>query len=656
MSNKITAIIPAECDWKDNQPVAKAYDDVYFSKHNGLEETQYIFIGLNNLKQRWESDGKDFIIAETGFGTGLNFLAASQLWLECQKEKLLHYISFDKNPLKLKDLQKALGFWPSLQGLSEELLNNYPALIPGWHRISLFNERVLLSLYFGDATEGLKSNPFKTNAWFLDGFAPSKNQSMWSESLFKQIGKHSEVKTSFATYTSASAVRKGLANVGFEVKKTKGYANKREACCGVFNTENRKASNSDTKPWFVHKQSEQEQAISIIGAGLAGAFTANLFARRGYRVKVFDKAPKIAQGASGNHQAMVYCRFSAYDSEQYRFYHQAYLYAIQQLKYQESFVASGLLELNFDDKANKRMEALQDADFWPTDIVKFIEARQASEIANVPVHHKACYLPKSGYVNPVELCESLLNHKNITVTILTDVEYLKQDKEAWLLLSKDQVIEKTQTLIIANAHACQTFEQCGELQINKIRGQVTHIPMTKSSERLQVPICFERYISPAQQGLHSLGASFNLNDDKEQQRHQDDQENLLKLKHYLPEIYNDLKLANRSEHEARVGFRCYAPDYLPIVGPLPDTEFFNNNYHDLQQGRLHKNYPAGKFQQGLYVNVAHGSRGVVSAPLAAEILFQYVHSQGIFPVDDAVRHALHPARFLIKKLKRNNHH
>ena len=50
------------------------FSDIYFSTENGLEEARHVFIRGTGLQDRLAGEGQ-LIIAETGFGTGLNFLA-----------------------------------------------------------------------------------------------------------------------------------------------------------------------------------------------------------------------------------------------------------------------------------------------------------------------------------------------------------------------------------------------------------------------------------------------------------------------------------------------------------------------------------------------------------------------------------------------------
>jgi tRNA 5-methylaminomethyl-2-thiouridine biosynthesis bifunctional protein len=226
----------AKIEWRDNQPYASEFQDVYFSTDNGLLETEYVFIQGNDLAMRWLNPNiQTFIIAETGFGTGLNFLCAVDTWLAgAPKHATLNFISAEKYPLSLQDLTTALNFWPQLKTVSEPLLAQYESLVNGTETLFLYNNRVQLSLLIGDATIRFSQVDCKFDAWFLDGFSPAKNPDMWQTELFKQITRLSKSSTTFATFTSAGDVRRGLMNAGFKVSKRAGFGKKREMLTGIF--------------------------------------------------------------------------------------------------------------------------------------------------------------------------------------------------------------------------------------------------------------------------------------------------------------------------------------------------------------------------------------------------------------------------------------
>ncbi|BBM02746.1 hypothetical protein [Microbulbifer sp. GL-2] len=125
----------ADIEWReDGQPLSRAYDDIYFSTASGLEETRYVFLQQNSLTERWAelAENSIFTIGETGFGTGLNFLATWELWQKtAPMSARLHFISVEKFPLQSQDLSRALELWPQLQPFCQQLINNYP---PCWPR------------------------------------------------------------------------------------------------------------------------------------------------------------------------------------------------------------------------------------------------------------------------------------------------------------------------------------------------------------------------------------------------------------------------------------------------------------------------------------------------------------------------------------------
>lgn len=231
-------------EWHDKQPYSAEYGDVYFSSDNGLAESEYVFIQGNQLKERWQAGNNraDFTIIETGFGTGLNFCCAAQAWQEAKMAGKLQFISIEKHPLAGEAIQQALCLWPTLSSIAQALLSVYPKelLAPADHKLTF---RVLpnveLTLYIGDVVEQLKCIEMHADAWFLDGFSPAKNPDMWQQSVFDAMANLSNQDTTLATFTSASAVRRGLIKAGFEMQKRTGFGKKREMLTGTWQGQHR---------------------------------------------------------------------------------------------------------------------------------------------------------------------------------------------------------------------------------------------------------------------------------------------------------------------------------------------------------------------------------------------------------------------------------
>ncbi len=214
-------------------PRSKQFDDVYFSAENGLAETRHVFLDGNGLPDAWA--GKDhFTIFETGFGTGLNFLAVWKLFEEgAAQGQTLRFVSVEKFPLGKKDIGEALKNWGELDQFRECLVEVYPD-DPSGVFLADVNKRVSVEVHFGDANDVMPALEMDVDAWFLDGFKPSSNPEMWSEAVFAAMGRMSHAGSSFATFTSAGFVRRGLEAAGFDVRKVPGYGRKREMSVGVY--------------------------------------------------------------------------------------------------------------------------------------------------------------------------------------------------------------------------------------------------------------------------------------------------------------------------------------------------------------------------------------------------------------------------------------
>jgi len=230
----------ANITWQNNQPYSQQFNDVYFSSENGILETEYVFLAGNQLSDRWQSlNCSHFTIIETGFGTGLNFLCAAKLWLKtAPSEAILHFISIEKHPLSSQNLMRALVLWPSLSVVSKPLIDAYTQInlsfFPQLITIKLL-KNIELNLFIDDVSDCLHNIHYQADAWFLDGFAPSKNPDMWQKSLFNQMARLSHANTTFATFTSAGTVKRGLIEAGYIVKKQAGFGKKREMLIGQFN-------------------------------------------------------------------------------------------------------------------------------------------------------------------------------------------------------------------------------------------------------------------------------------------------------------------------------------------------------------------------------------------------------------------------------------
>lgn len=212
-------------------PYSNEFGDYYYSKSDGRLECDHVFINGNDLKSRF-SGAKCFVIGELGFGTGLNFLETLRQFKQyANNNAKLDFHSFEINPLSADTIQKALSIWPQLTDELSQLLAVWPNHFKNSHILQI-DENITLHLNIGDVNATLPEQNFLADAWYLDGFAPARNESMWSMDLMIEIANHTKEGGTFSSYTAAGWVRRNLMGAGFEVQKTKGFAGKRDMICG----------------------------------------------------------------------------------------------------------------------------------------------------------------------------------------------------------------------------------------------------------------------------------------------------------------------------------------------------------------------------------------------------------------------------------------
>ncbi|WP_232048510.1 bifunctional tRNA (5-methylaminomethyl-2-thiouridine)(34)-methyltransferase MnmD/FAD-dependent 5-carboxymethylaminomethyl-2-thiouridine(34) oxidoreductase MnmC [Legionella adelaidensis] len=648
-------IEPATLAWKNKLPYAVLFDDIYFSEA-GMEEAEYIFITGNNLLERWKEVEDLFIIGETGFGTGLNFLVTWHLWKKFAPENAsLYYYSCEKHPLRKSDLQKVLALWPGLKNEAHALLQQYPLLTPGYHLISLDDGKINLVLMFGDATANFRQllhsgdaefepiiHQTPVDAWYLDGFSPDKNKFMCTAELFSTLNLLSSKDTTFATFTSACTVKRDLEKAGFLVTKRKGFGSKGEMLIGKY-----EKSLSWSRPRFTpwHRAPSfnpvSKEAI-VLGAGLAGCFTAYALARRGWKVKLIDAEPSFAQGASGNQQAILYPKLSAYRSPFTEFMLASYLYAIRfykQISELRLGELKGILQVAYTEKEAKAQESLRNWFTFFPELGKLVSSEEASFLAGITLQREGMFIKQSGWINIPMLCELLIESSNITFLPNLYISEVDFEDNVW------HVGEQTaETLIIANGYQANQFASTKYLEIKPIRGQTTQIFSNKISANLKIPLCGEAHIIPSLHGKHNIGATYHSGVSDMVSTQEDDQANIKRL-----EQLSNNQIWSNQVHSQWVGVRGATTDYLPLVGAVPIASEFLHTYQGLSSnsnrwiGKLARYYP------GLFICAAFGSRGLTTIPLSAEWLAAFINQEPSCLPRNLIQ-AISPARFLRKRI------
>ena len=614
-------------------PVATDFDDIYFSNEGGLAETDYVFLQQNGLPARWLLHPQaHFHVLETGFGTGANFLLCWQRFrafkaqhpqAKCQR---LYFSSFEKYPLSLADLRQALACHTSLQEQCEQLLQAYPSPVAGCHRLVFDDGEVILDLWQGDVNELLPQVPAqnKIDAIFLDGFAPAKNPEMWQDSLFEQLFRLSYYQTTLATFTCAGLVKRGLINAGFSIKKVKGFGRKREMLTAAIATEAELAA-MPAAPTSSKAEQLAVNEVTIIGGGLAALCSAYTLVQRGIQVTLVCADAAVAQRASHNRQGALYPNLPIKPSaaglwhcQAFHFARQFYQNCLQQgMHFPMAFC--GLLHLATTPQLAERQSKMAALASWPESLVRFVQEEEASSLAGIPLTHSGIYMPAAGWIAPQMFCQSLYDyldkHPLFYALFNSPVEHLVPTVTGWELTTTHQQLQ-VKTLLVATGADLTQLTPLAHLPLNRVRGQVSHI-QAASLTPLKTVICHKGYLTPAWQGLHCIGATFDRTAQAPYLSAADDSANIAQLTEQLamPMLTEEIQLDS-----AKAAFRGTIPDHLPLAGLLDQAE------------------PA------LWVHAGLGARGLLFAPLIAEILACQLTGEPV-PAAAATLQLLSPQRF-----------
>ncbi|MGH8419791.1 MAG: bifunctional tRNA (5-methylaminomethyl-2-thiouridine)(34)-methyltransferase MnmD/FAD-dependent 5-carboxymethylaminomethyl-2-thiouridine(34) oxidoreductase MnmC [Pseudomonas sp.] len=656
----MTTIQHAQLDWDENgNPISRAFADVYFSNESGLAETRHVFLTQNELHERFSAlsaDGR-LIIGETGFGTGLNFLCAWQLFEACAKPGArLQFVSVEKFPLSRDDLERALNLWPELQPLANQLLAQYVAIHEGFQRLVFDSGRVTLTLLIGDALEMLPQLDGQIDAWFLDGFAPSKNPEMWTPELFAELARLAAPDSTIGTFTSTGWVRRALNAAGFKMKRVPGIGHKWEVLKGAFvGWPVDVPAPTAAKPWFARPRLlAGERKALVIGAGLAGCATAASLAARGWQVSLLERHAALAQEASGNPQGVLYLKLSAHGTALSQLILSGFGHTRRLLERLERGVDwddCGVLQLAFDDKEAERQAQLARA-FSP-ELLHVLDQTEAEAKAGVALRSGGLFYPEGGWVHPPALCRHQASRANIRLLAHNDVVELRREGDVWQAWNGERLLDCAPVVVLAGAAEIKRFPAAADLPLKRIRGQITKLPETEGSQSLRTVVCAEGYVAPGRLDEHTLGASFDFKSDDLTPTAAEHLGNLELLREMSADLTERLQVNDLpgEQLQGRAAFRCTSPDYLPIVGPLADREAFLEAYSVLRKDARQIPQTECPWLNGLYINSGHGSRGLITAPLSGELIAAWLDNEPL-PLPRSVAEACHPNRFVVRHLIR----
>jgi len=576
-------LVPASLRFHDGTPYSEAFGDVYHNAAGGIAEKRHVFLAGNALPARWAGRER-FVILETGFGAGLNFLLTLQEWRrDPSRCSRLHFVSIEKHPFSLQDLRTLHARYPELEQEAAELHARWPLLVPGAHRLE-FGDAVL-TLFLADI-KALRDLRLAADAIYLDGFAPAKNPDMWSPQVLRAISRLAAPGATAATWSVAGPVRHALEETGFAVEKRPGFGGKREMLVAT------NLRNDNTIRPHVDRKA------SVIGAGLAGAAVCERLCARGWEVDLYERHDAPAQEASGNHAGTFHPIVTSDDSVFARLTRAAFLLSLSSWNKLAAvrWDPCGVLQLARDEKEEGAQRKAIAALALPPEYAQYVTREEASAHAGVPVSAPGLWFPQAGWIDPRTLVRAQLDACGSRLKIF----YGKNIS----------TVPEAPAVVLANSSEAPKLHAVPHLRLRKVRGQLTYVP-EDGLDAPHVVLLRGGMVLPPVDGVCVVGASYDIDDEDAAPRAESDAGNIERLANIIPLASIPRNLQNR------VAFRAVTPDRLPVVG---------------------------KIAGGVYGAFAYGSRGLIWAALAAELIAAELEGEPL-PLEGKLADAMHPRRF-----------
>ncbi|WP_050478342.1 FAD-dependent 5-carboxymethylaminomethyl-2-thiouridine(34) oxidoreductase MnmC [Herbaspirillum rhizosphaerae] len=579
-----------------------------------------------DLRQRWQGR-VHFTVLQNGFGDGAQLLQACSAWqADADAPARLHYLIIDPQPptraqfAQLAQRQAALP---------EQWQRCWPPQVPGYHRLFLTQgaKQLVLTLINGDLADSLPQLEARIDLFLLRG------DPAWNAALLKWLGRLAAPQAGVLAQGELPFARREWQQAGFVC------ANEDELTPAHF-----------APRWQVPAdETPPERSAIVIGAGLAGSAACESLAARGWQVALIEQHAQAAQEASGNLAGIYMPAISRDDNPTARLTRAAFLFAQQVWARSGVFdgvrqagEACGVLQVARD--AGQADAFAQAAQHWryPADYAQWLSADEAGERLGRATG-SGWFFPTGGWLRPPVVCEALLaacgdrlqRHFGQAATAL------RRTGDAWQVCdAQGRVIAQAPVVILANGMHATRFAQAASLPMQSIRGQVSHVPAAVLPD-LPFVLCGDGYLTGAVDGVVSVGASYDQDADPAL-RLDSHRGNLDKLGQLLrqPALVEKLmSAADQSALSGRVGFRCVSADRLPLIGALPDSAALA----DAGEVQL-RDVPRQPQLHGL---LAYASRGLIWAPLAAEILACRLEGEPA-PLGKDLLALLDPARFALK--------
>lgn len=633
-----------------------------------------------------------FVLLATAFGEGGHFAAVLDAWrrrgpagtaavdaavtadipraLAWSAATTLHYIA-------------VLPALPAAAALAvDELRAQWPVDVPGFHRLELDDGKVTLDLLVGTAESCLQQLQARFDALYCPQ-APSHSGidlrtlarlALPGAQLAMRGADDADLKAlrsaGFTQQADGTAVCPWLVAGGVEHSEHADHVSHVSGTSGITGNgdcaQSGNASGSTAlifaaftsrKPQPARAPAPARRAI-VIGAGMAGAAICERLAARGWDLTLLEQHGLPAQEASGNRSGIFMPLLSRDDNIPTRLARAAYLYAQRRWRalgglHPEAPLGAGVsgpiaghqcgvLQLARNEEHGDLQRAVVDAWRYPASYVRWADAREAGDLLGRPVPDGGWLFPQGGWANPGSICRAMLDACGARLTRIYHAHAIslqRRDGQWQVLDAAGKLLAQAPNVILANSAGARALAQTADLPLTTMRGQVTHLE-AQAFPALPLVVCREAYITPAVQGIVSAGATYDTDADAAL-RMASQQENLERAADILPGALDGM--VGGVPLAGRVGFRCMAPDRLPLVGALPDDGAVTGKIERLRDVPRHP---------GLYGVLAYASRGLIWAPLAAEILAAQLENQPL-PLEASLAAALDPGRFLLKAQRKS---
>jgi tRNA 5-methylaminomethyl-2-thiouridine biosynthesis bifunctional protein len=599
-----------------------------------VTQAQRVFLHGNELPARWAGASR-FVVLETGFGEGHNFLATWHSWREDpQRCQHLYFVSVEPHPLRKEDLQRAHAA-SSLQHLAAELLAVWPPLTPNLHMLDFEGGQVRLLLGFGEAALLLPALRAQADAFYINGAMNGHAR------VFKAVGRKASAGATLAGGPLGAEAHAALHTAGFEVQRTPTQT-----------TQARFRPRHVVQPLPDASATVDARHALVIGAGLAGAAAAQALARLGLNVTVLERHAAPAREASGNPAGLFHGTVNPDDGPYARLFRTAAIEA------QRDFIAKlrqdpsagsvkGLLRIAPEAGGTAAMQGLLNRLGLPPDYVQALDAASASTLAGVPLQAAAWHYPNAGWIKPARWVQLALDDARITLQCNASAARIDRIGEDWCVFNaQGALISQAPVLVVACTISAPLLLQAWcemPWPLRATHGQVTHWRSAEPNT-LKLPVAGDGYAIAL--GEHELlcGATRSDADISAMA-----QTTLVSLHEQATNLERLQRLTglqapqDTSRIEGRTGWRLHTDDRLPLAGAMPLRAMPAGQRSD--QARL---LPR---ERGLFVLTALGARGVTLAPLLGRLVAAQATGTP-WPLEQDLADAVDPARWLVRAVRK----